>query len=373
MLLDMTDIEVLKTVGKYRWLPYKDLSLFNFEALGGNTEKLALLGLLRISGSGRYISLPETGRILLERLGYEADMGGNRAYENSPALRRRLETALIMLTCLRAGIGVLPSNVYALSEQPVFLPAFMLRGGGGATGTNLMNAASCAGFGHFGDAAHMFFYVGKESGGMYLTNELSHLHNLSPVFGAGRRASAMIFAGKSYAEVYARVQKSLMPKKGGAKGFVDYSEAYERTEIPIRLLSCDETGAMQLAVISRPGYAAAIARAAFSERWNPRDAEIPEADGRVGDIPLIISADMDVRRAKKVWESAKRLGRKEVMLAALPAQINSLYIELLPKNGLVTPLSIEADLLATAFGKGFSLYSPKTLPAEDGKGGFIRV
>jgi hypothetical protein len=219
----------------------------------------------------------------------------------------------------------------------------------------------------------MFFYIGQDGKGMYLINELSHLHNLSPVFGPGRRASAMIFAGKSYAEVYTRVLRSLMTKKVGSKGFVDYSEAYARSEIPIRLLSCDETGAMQLAVMSRPLYASELARAAFGDRWDPRDAEIPEADGRVGDIPLIIGADMNVRRAKKVWEAAEGLGRKEVMLAALPGQINSLYIDLLPKGGLVTPLSIETDLLAAAFGKDFSLYTPEALPAKDGKGGFIRV
>jgi hypothetical protein len=372
MLFDMTDLEIIRLTGKYRWLPYKDMSLFGFEAPGGNTEKLALLGLIRISGSGRYISLTEAGQSLLAGLGCDADTGGNRAYENSPALKRRLETALVMLTCMRAGADVLPNDVYALAGRPVFLPSFMLRGSGGA-GTNLMNAASCVGFGHLGDTAHMFFYVGEESGGMYLTNELSHLHNLSPVFGAGRRAYSMIFAGGSYGEVYSRLQKSLMPKMGNAKGFVDYSEVHKRAEIPIKLLSCDDSGAMQLAVMSRPAYAAVLAGVAFGKRWNPCDAEIPEADGRVGNIPLIIGVDADIRRARRIWEAAERLGRKEVMLAALPAQINSLYIDLLPKSGLVTPLSIETDLLAAAFGKDFSLYTPGALPAKDGKGGFIRV
>jgi hypothetical protein len=369
MLLDTTDIEILKTVGTYRWLPYKETAVFGFGGPGGNIEKLALLGFLRISRSGSYISLREAGQSFLENLGFEADAGGNRAYENNPALIRRLETASIMLTCLRAGMDVLPSDVYALAGQPVFLPSFLLRERGGTGGTNLMNAASSSGFGHFGDAAYMFFRVGRESKGMYLANELSHLHNLSSVF--GRIPSAMIFAGKSYAEVYARVQKSLMPKAG--TGFVDYREVYAGAEIPIKLLSCDETGALQLAVMSRPSYKADISRTAFDSSWIMQDDDIPEADGRVRDMPLIMGVDMDIRRAKRIWEAAERLGRKEVLLAALPGQLHSLYIGLLPKSGIVTPLAVETDLLFSAFGKDFSLYNPASLPAKDREGNYIRV
>jgi hypothetical protein len=207
---------------------------------------------------------------------------------------------------------------------------------------------------------------------MYLANELSHLHNLSSVFDRGKRIPlAMIFAVAGYAEVYERVQKSLMPKAGN--GFVDYCEVYGRAEIPVKLLSCDEVGALQLAVMSRPLYKADIARTAFGQELLSRDDEIPEADGRVRDMPLIIGVDMDIRRALRIWEAAERLGRKEVLLAALPGQLHSLYIGLLPKSGIVTPLAIETDLLSSAFGKDFSLYNPKALPAKDGKGNFIRV
>jgi hypothetical protein len=369
MLTDGTDLLLLKLLGKYRWLPLGDPDAFGFENLGGNAKKLATLGLVRISKSGRYMSLPETGRLCLAKLGLTADAGGNRAYENSSALRRRLEAASIMLACLRAGMNVLPDDVCALANPPVFLPSFTLRGRGGMS---VMNAASCAGFGRFGDAAHMFLYVGRESGGMYLANELSHLHNLSSVTGAGVPA-AMIFAGKSYGEVCARVQKRLLPKGKNAKGFVDFCDAYERAEIPVRFLSLDETGALQLAVMSESDHGAKIARAAFGERWEPRDAEIPEADGHVGRIPLVVGVDADVRRAAKAWETARKLGRKEAMLAALPAQIRGLYLGLLPKDGFVTPLSIGDDVLRAAFGKGFSLHEPDIAPAADSKGGFIHV
>jgi hypothetical protein len=238
---------------------------------------------------------------------------------------------------------------------------------------SLMNAASCVGFGRLGDTAYMFQYAGAESKGMYLTNELSHLFSLASVLGPGRTPAAMIFAAKSCAEVYARVQKSIVPENKRSAGFVDFRDAHRNTDVPVHLLPCDETGAKQLAVMARAGYGAKIARAAFGERWNPCDGEIPDADGCVGSIPLIVGVGMDIKRAERVWNAAKRLGRKEVMLAALPKQLSALYVGLLPEGGLVTPLSIGDDLLAAAFGKDFSLCGPEYAPATDAGGGFIHV
>ena len=45
-----------------------------------------------------------------------------------------------------------------------------------------MNAAVCAGFGHWGDTAYMVQYVGENTLGFFMNNELSHLHNLASVF-----------------------------------------------------------------------------------------------------------------------------------------------------------------------------------------------
>ena len=96
----------------------------------------------------------------------------------SPALRRRLEVGTVLLTCLGAGIEPAYDKVERLKRQPVFLPAFALRGGDG----NLMNAASCVGFGHWGDHAYLLQYVSRQTPGFFMNNELSHLYNLASVF-----------------------------------------------------------------------------------------------------------------------------------------------------------------------------------------------
>lgn len=70
------------------------------------------------------------------------------------------------------------NKVDRLKRQPVFLPAFALRGGDG----NLMNAASCVGFGHWGNHAYLLQYVSRQNPGFFMNNELSHLYNLASVF-----------------------------------------------------------------------------------------------------------------------------------------------------------------------------------------------
>ena len=64
----------------------------------------------------------------------------------------------VLLTCLGAGIEPAYDKVDRLKRQPVFLPAFALRGGDG----NLMNAASCVGFGHWGNHAYLLQYVSRQ-------------------------------------------------------------------------------------------------------------------------------------------------------------------------------------------------------------------
>ena len=354
MQLDNTELRILQLAGKYRWLSYDTLRSLGFASQHGILNLLRKTGYLSLSNKKRYIKLAPQGYELLRKYGHDYDPGAKRASASSSALRRRLEVTSVMLTALRAGIDTLPDNVDALSGQPVFFPAFELRKGD----SNLMNAASCVGFGHWGNSGYMLQYVSPDSCGMYLTNELGHLHNLASVFDPRLNAPlAMMFAGQSYTSLYEQLKATSPSPRHGKHGFSDYWDVYRKTDMPIHLLSCDEIGAMQLALMCRPEYNARIAKAALGDDWTPRDDQIPDADGCVGVKPLIIAADMDVRRVMRVCGAARSLGRSEVMVAAFEAQIKGFYAEILPRDGYITLLSIEQPVLDEAFGGGFSLYS----------------
>ena len=107
---------------------------------------------------------------------------------------------------------------------------------------------------------------------------------------------------------------------------MDYSEAYQKLSIPACIVSCDNTGVMQLAVMRQTDYRARIAQAAFGARWDSKDDGIPEADGHVDGNPLVIAVDMDLRRLDRVCTAAVRQGRKEIMVAALEGQMSGLLL-----------------------------------------------
>ena len=293
-----------------------------------------------------------------------------RPYAQSPALRRRLEVGTILLTCIGAGIEPAFGKVEHLKRQPVFFPAFALRNAGG----NLMNAAGCAGFGHWGSTAYMTLYVSAQNTGFVMTNELGHLHNLASVFSETLDTpQALILAGESYQSVYEVLTKKTLSKRHGKKGFVDYSEAYQKLSIPACIVSCDNTGVMQLAVMRQTDYRARIAQAAFGARWDSKDDGIPEADGHVDGNPLVIAVDMDLRRLDRVCTAAVRQGRKEIMVAALEGQMSGLLLSILPKNAPVRPLRINAQVLSVAFGGDCKTGDPWPDAPLTLKGGFVHV
>lgn len=270
MLYDRRDFGLLRLAGAYQWLPLGPLrTLTPMKRLYQEAVLLSSLELLTFSRNGEYLMPSPKGYQFLNSFGADCHPPTKRPYAQSPALRRRLEVGSILLTCLSAGIEPASDDVERLKRQPVFFPAFALRSGDG----NLMNAASCAGFGHWGNTAYMIQYVSGEHPGFYMNNELAHLHNLSALFSDRLDTpQALLLAGPTYRAVYDVLTAETTSARNGKKGFVDYSQAYAQLGIPACLLSCDETGVWQLTIMRQPDYQARIAKAAVGVRWTRRQA-----------------------------------------------------------------------------------------------------
>ncbi|MCM1233112.1 MAG: hypothetical protein NC489_23575 [Ruminococcus flavefaciens] len=371
MLYDRRDFGLLRLTGAYQWLPLAPLrALSPLKQLYREARLLAGLGLLAFSRSGEYLMLSPEGYQLLSAFDLRYQPPSKRPYSKSPTLRRRLEVGTILLTCLGAGIEPALDKVERLKRQPVFLPAFALRTGDG----NLMNAAGCAGFGHWGDTAYMAQYVSGNNSGFFMNNELAHLHNLSSVFSERLDTpQALLLAGESYRSVYQVLTQETPSDRNGKKGYVDYSQAYPRLGIPACLLSCDDTGALQLAIMRQTNYRARIAQAAFGARWRPEDDRLLEADGQVDGNPLVIAVDMDLRRLDRVCRDARQQGRKEILVAALEGQMSGLLLEFFPKGAPVRPLRINTKVLSVAFGGECVLGVPWPEAPLNLKGGLVHV
>lgn len=315
------------------------------------------LGLLSSSRNRRYLSLTGEGYDLLSRCGYAYVPAGKRPYAGSAALRRRFETGSVLLGCSRAGIEAI-DQVEDLCRQPVFLPAYALRTGG----RNLMNAATCIGFGHWNDTAYMLHYAGPETPGLYLNNELSRLHGLASVFDQ-RLDTPMeaIWVGESYGALHQMLSVHTPSSRHGKQGFVDFWQAYDHMGIPVHLLSFDDAGVMQLAIMREPDYRSRLAKAALGGRLTPSDDSVPDTDGQVDGCPLVIAVDMDLKRIAAVCKYARLQGRREVLVAALVEQMKGLLVPLLQKEGNARALRIGPQVWEAAFGVD-GLF-PKTDPA----------
>lgn len=371
MLYDRRDFGLLRLAGAYQRLPLAPLrALSPLKQLYREAELLSTLGLLVFSRSGEYLSLSPEGYQFLSAFDLNFQPPAKRPYSNSPALRRRLEVGSILFTCLSAGIEPALGTVERLKHQPVFFPAFALRTGDG----NLMNAAGCAGFGHWGNTAYMAQYVSEYSSGFFMNNELAHLHNLASVFSERLDTpQALILAGESYRAIYKILTRESPSDRNGKKGYVDYSQAYPRLGIPACLLSCDDTGALQLAIMGQADFRSRIAQAAFGARWNPEDSRLPEADGHVDGNPLAIAVDMDLRRLDRICRDAHQQGRKEILVAALEGQISGLLLDYFPKERPVRLLRINSRVLSIAFGGKCVLGDPWPDEPLKLKGGLAHV
>ena len=138
MLYDRRDFGLLRLAGTYQWLPLAPLrALSSLKHLYREAELLSTLGLLSFSRSNQYLMPSPEGYQFLASMEIDCHAPTKRPYAQSSALRRRLEVGTVLLTCLGAGIEPAYDKVDRLKRQPVFLPAFALRGGDG----NLMNAA----------------------------------------------------------------------------------------------------------------------------------------------------------------------------------------------------------------------------------------
>ena len=364
MLFDSRDLSFLKLAGRYKWLPYDMLGKFGFDDLVCEVKKLAHNDYICISKNKKYIYPSPQGYSLLHNLGYAYDPGVKKPYTGSPTLRRRLEVDEIMLTCLRAGIDVCRDNIDSLQHQPVFFPAFAIH-----DATKFMSTANFSGFGHWGNKAYMLQYVGSESVGMYMGKETEYFERLASIFDKSLKTpSALILAGSSYEQVHKQIHDAAPSKRHGVKSFNDFWDVYRKTDLPVHLLSCDELGAKQLALMCRPDYNAKIARASFGADWVTHDNEIPEADGCYESDPVVIVADMNLRRLDRVCAAAKELGRTKVYAAAFIEQIPFLH-KILPAGIPVTTLEIDT-VINTDF-KNLSLYSLDKYSAATGLKGVV--
>lgn len=199
-------------------------------------------------------------------------------------------------------------------------------------------------------AAH---YVCPGIGRMAVNDELAAFHNHTN-FGKNTQR-AFLFAGSSYESVIEEL-KNQDEKRN--ERLIRYGEAYHCLHAPIHLLSCDETGAQQLQIMTVPDYRVKLTRLMLRSAYQPPPEDIAAWDGLYNGHPFVIGADMDLRRIDTAVRTAEQHGCLPIALAALEGQGSAVLLQRYADPGCATVYKVTENVLSELLGRAPNLYVP---------------
>lgn len=229
--------------------------------------------------------------------------------------QRRIRLSKLLVTSYRGAVQVFTTDVGELSTTPtLFLPA-VVRG----RGHNPWGNTRVAALAHLGDLLCTIHYVCPGIGKVSLTDELTVFNNHTTRFSVQRRC--FLFAGDTYGDILEELNAA-----GGDtdKKLISYGDAYRVLRLPVHLLSCDETGAVQLQVMSTPDYRRRCTTAALKSSYQPPPEDKTQWDAIFQAAPFVMAADMDLRRIDAAWMDALAAGCSKIGIVALEKQIGVL-------------------------------------------------
>ena len=98
---------------------------------------------------------------------------------------------------------------------------------------------------------------------------------------------------------------------------------YRCLQLPVHLLLCDDTGAVQLQIMTVPDYRRKLTQAALKNQYRPPPKDIPAWDALFQGMPFVMAADMDLRRIDAAIQTASANNMKQIAIAALERQAES--------------------------------------------------
>ena len=140
-----------------------------------------------------------------------------------------------------------------------------------------------------------------------------------------------------------------------------YGGVYRCLQLPVHLLSCDGTGAVQLQIMAVPGYRRKLTRAALKSQYRPAPDEIPEWDAIFQGVPFVLAADMDLRRVDSAIRAARTQGHRQIAVAALEGQAEQVLFPRYRDKNLARVFVLTSEAVSAVTGRGPEPYSaPRT-------------
>lgn len=343
MLFSVRDIDALRLVcwGQYV-LPERLLDVITETEL----QNLMNLDLLKYHKKSGAAVLTAKGASFLQAV-FRSGVPVLAQSYHSAAIQRRLRQSMLALTAYRGAVDVFIASPEEMSRSPsLFLPT-ITRGHGANPWGNVRVAAIA----HLGDLLCAIHYVCPGIGKLALTDELNAFTNQTARFRNTRRA--FLFAGKSYSDILAELEAS--EPRADTK-LISYGAAYNCLQFPVHLLSCDDTGSVQLQIMSVPDYRRKLTRAALKGLYQPPDN--PAWDALFQGIPFVMAADMDLRRLDAAVSIARQEGYFQIAVAVLEGQAEAVLFPRYRDTGKARVFILTGEAISEVTGRPPIPYTP---------------
>lgn len=359
MMLSCRDLDILRLLRWCRMIRSKEL----YETFSKDeVTNLSAAQMIRFSDAAKAWCLTPCGNRVLGSSGFALPPAKAPTYRE-PDITRRLRLAQIVTTTYSAGVNVFLTKEAELQSSPsLFLP-FLHRN----RGANPWGSTRVAALLHTGDLMYAIHWVNPGIGCVALTDELTAFQNHTASIPAKQRA--MIFAASSYEEILSELDT--VQEKQNTR-LQTYREVYDCLKLPLFLMPCNDTGCLQLRILSIPNYRELLARIILKSHYAPPPAGRPMYDALYQGVPFVMAADMDLRRIDAAVEAARSDGISQIALAALPEQVEAVLNRRYRETGKARVFTITDAALRELLGSTAPYTSPD-LPFYTSEGSVLDV
>lgn len=359
MLFSERDMAALRLLCWCQYVRPEELGCLATET---EVKNLMCLGLVKRHRSSGAYALTIQGRSFMAEL-FPGGIPDLAETYHKDAIQRRLRVARLALTAYLAGAHVFTTSIEELSVSPALFLSAITR----SRGSNPWGSTRIAALARLGDLVCGVHYVCPGIGKVALTDELTAFTNQAASLHPLRRG--MIFAGGSYAEVLAELEE---PSPAKDTKLIPYGEAYRCLGLPVYLLSCDRTGALQLRLMAQPDYRRRLTKAALKAQYHPPpEADAPALDAVFCGMPFVMAVDMDLRRIEASLNIARGRGCPQIAMAALEGQAEAVLFSRYRAPGLARVFVLTEAALAEVLGGPPTLFVPTRTQYQTARGDVV--
>ena len=358
MIFTTRDLDILRFLRWCRFVLAEDVTGVFSKA---EVQNLEILRLIKLYSPAQAYTLTAAGNRLLDAAFPKLPATVAPAYKAADTIRR-IRQAKLMTTVYQAGVSVFTTDVSALCEQAMFLPMIARN-----RGSNPWGSTRVAALLHTGDLMCAIHWVSSNIGCVALTDELTAFQNHTAAISTKQRT--MIFSASSYEEIIAELDA--VQEKQSTR-LQSYREVYDCLKLPLFLLPCNGTGCLQLRILGIPNYRELLARIILKSHYVPPPTNRAMYDALYQGVPFVMAADMDLRRIDAAVETARSDSVSQIVLAALPEQVEAVLNRHYRETGKARVFTITDAALRELLGST-APYAPPDLPFYTSEGSVLDV